>query len=490
MGRERALLVATLTAPPSPELREVGGADWIEVRAEATGELDAGWLRNRFRGGLIYGLGAEMSGEARYRRLCAAREYDLIDLDGERDLVPEILEAIPRERRLISWHGPGEGHEDLRRRFERYAAAGAALIRLVPYARVLADGLAPLSLLKSLRRPDLVAYAAGDCGYWTRPLAARLGAPWIFGEASGREDGCSIARLIEDFGAPRPWAVDEVFGIAGDPVLQAYSTRLHNAAYRALGRKALYLPFPCPGFADLWQGIVAPGALDGLGFHLRGLTTVSPHKEAALAQARISTALSRQAGAANLLLRRGAVWTATTTDALGVLEPLYRRRIPLAGFRAAVLGCGGTGRAVAAALSAAGAEVSLVNRGKVRGQSAARRLGLPFVPLAGFAPVGFDLIVNATPLGRQPDEWPFDAGRARRDTVIADFVYRSSPTRLAAVARARGLRVIDGHEILGVQVREQFRRLTGQPWPDQVTSMPPAARGTAPVGPTDSRLRS
>ncbi|MGH8532993.1 MAG: hypothetical protein ACREV1_09790 [Gammaproteobacteria bacterium] len=117
-----------------------------------------------------------------------------------------------------------------------------------------------------------------------------------------------------------------------------------------------------------------------------------------------------------------------------------------------------------------------MNRGKARGHSAARRLGLPFVPLAGFAPAGFDLIVNATPLGREPDECPFDAGRARHDTVIADFVYRSSPTRLAAVARARGLRVIDGHEILGVQVREQFRRLTGQPWPDRLATTRPPRR--------------
>ncbi|MGH8508419.1 MAG: type I 3-dehydroquinate dehydratase [Gammaproteobacteria bacterium] len=483
MAGGRAQLVATLDAPPSPEAREIRDADWIEVRAEVTGELDAGWLRNRFRGGLIYSLGAGMSAEARCRRLCAAREYDLIDLDGERDLLPEVLEAIPRERRLISWHGPGESHEDLRRRFERYAEVGATLIRLVPCARVLTDGLAPLSLLKSLRRPDLLAYASGESGYWTRPLAARLGAPWLFGQASespGGTGGCGIARLIEDFGAPLLWAVDEVFGIAGDPVLQAYSTRLHNAAYRALGRKALYLPFPCPAFADLWKGIVAPGALDGLGFPLRGITTVSPHKEAALAQARISSALSRQAGAANLMIRHEAGWTATTTDALGVLEPLRRRSIPLAGTRAAVLGCGGAGRAVAAALSAAGAEVLLVNRGKARGHYAAHRLGLPFVPLARFAPAGFDLIVNATPLGRGPDECPFDAGRARHDTVIADFVYGRFPTRLTALTCGRGLRVIDGHEILGVQVREQFRRLTGQPWPEQVAATPPPRRAGQP----------
>ena len=177
-----------------------------------------------------------------------------------------------------------------------------------------------------------------------------------------------------------------------------------------------------------------------------------------------------RAGSANLVYRRGGQWVADTTDPAGVLETLAGRGIAVAGRRAAVVGCGGSGRAVAAALARAGANVVLSNRSRIRGEWAARRLGLPLVDLASFSAVDFNLIVNATPVGRTSEELPFACDRLSAGTVIVDLVYAPRPTPLAVAAEARGACVIAGHEVLLVQATRQFEKMTGRiipaaPWP-------------------------
>ena len=191
---------------------------------------------------------------------------------------------------------------------------------------------------------------------------------------------------------------------------------------------------------------------------MQGFTVASPNKEAAAAmEARGKT--SRDAASANLVFRRGRGWAATTTDPAGVLANLDRRTLP--GRRAAVIGCGGSGRAIASALRRAGAQVSLVNRCLERGEQASRLLGLPFAPLSRFSADGYDLIINATPVGARGDLLPFTLRGVARHAMVVDLVYAESPTPLVESARASGLRVVDGREVLLAQVERQFTRMTG-----------------------------
>src|SRR5512140_1530055 len=111
---KEALLVASLTEPPSSGGEELahltGAAGWLEVRADLVGDLDPAWLRDRFPGRLLYTLRSRAEGGAhsasrdkRRRRLRDnATRYDLVDLEGDRDLAPDLLDAIPAERRVIS----------------------------------------------------------------------------------------------------------------------------------------------------------------------------------------------------------------------------------------------------------------------------------------------------------------------------------------------------------------------------------------------------
>jgi 3-dehydroquinate dehydratase/shikimate dehydrogenase len=136
--------------------------------------------------------------------------------------------------------------------------------------------------------------------------------------------------------------------------------------------------------------------------------------------------------------------------------------------KAAVIGCGGAGRAVAAALQQSGIDVTLVNRGKERGDRATQLLGLPFVLLSEFQAQGFTLLVNATPIGREDEALPFAIDSLSRDTVVVDLAYGTRPTPLVSGIHTRGGTVIDGYDVVLTQVRKQFEMMVGMEMPRSV----------------------
>ena len=163
---------------------------------------------------------------------------------------------------------------------------------------------------------------------------------------------------------------------------------------------------------------------------------------------------------------RAPVWEGENTDCEGVVLALGWRGIAIGGARALVIGAGGAGKATAFALAMAGAEVTLANRGIDRGREVAAELDLPFVPLVEADPAGFDLVVNATALGRRAaDALPFDPQRLDPGAAVVDLVYGRGPTALGRAALARGARVVDGREVLLGQALSQFRLMTGHELP-------------------------
>jgi 3-dehydroquinate dehydratase/shikimate dehydrogenase len=471
----RATLVASLAEPPSPDGGEVAGldgrADWLEVRADRVGDLEPETLRARFGGRLLYTLRSRAEGgaqagprEARRRRIAeAAARYDLVDLEADRDLAPDLLDTIPPERRIVSWHGPATDLAGLRARFEHLARTPAAYYKLVPRAEQPGEELVPLALAADLGRRDLICFAGGEPGFWTRLVAPRLGAPVVYGSATARAAApgqLSIQRLRLDYGLPELPPVDRLFGVVGRPALGSLSPRLHNAAYRRLGVRALYVPFEVEHFGDFWLEVVEPDLLARIGFPLSGLSVTRPHKEVAFAVAGATSPLAQQLQAVNTLILRRGVWEGETTDAIGVVEALRARGVEPRGLRALVLGCGAAGRAAALGLKLAGADVVVANRGAERGLAAARMLALPFVPAAEVEPGEYDLIVHATPLGRDAaEEPPIAVARLTAGTAVVDLVYGERPTRLVAQAAARGLTAIDGREVLLRQAAPQFRAM-------------------------------
>ncbi len=478
----RATLIATLTHPPTDaELDRLAvEADVLEMRADLLGDLPAERLRARFPGRLLYTLRSRAEGGAgdsapdkRRKRIAeSSAGYDLVDLESERDLSSGLLSAIGEERRILSWHGGPTPLAGLAARLERMLGASAFLYKLVPAAHQPGEAFGPLQLLAQVGRGDVAAFASGLPGAWTRLVAPRLGAPVVYGaagETPAAPGQLSIARLRSDYGLPDLPPVAALFGIVGNPVFHSLSPRLHNGCYRALGLPGLYLPFHVDSFGDFWLDVVEAGAFEELGLPLRGLSVTAPHKEAALAVAGAASPLAERIGAANTLILDDGVWEAESTDPEGVVLPIRARGVEVVGMRAAVVGAGGAGRSAAVGLAAAGARVTLVNRNEAKGRFVANELRLAFSLLDGFDPSGFDLLVQATSLGRKPeDPLPFAVDRIRPGTVVVDLVYLAEsldPTALLAAAIGRGAVAIDGREVLLSQALGQFRGMTGREMP-------------------------
>lgn len=491
------ILVGTLTAPLASIPREIqqlpAAVTCLQLRADLAGDIPAARLRNYFSGEILYSLrssryGGDFEGsplERERKILSAASGYDLVELEAGMDLSPALLDAIPPARRVISWRET-DSTASLSAIFKTLTAVPAKFYCLRATALKPSEGLRPLQFLQELGRKDVVAFSEGAAGCWTQLLAPHFGSPLVFGnihQRTSQPGEFTIQQLVQDYGFPEVRLLRELYGIAGNPILQSPSPRLHNAGYRALNYPAMFVPFPVDGFQDFWREMIESPALERLGIPIQGLTIVSPHKEAALAVADAHSPMVYRAGSTNIFVRRNQQWEAHTTDPESIAG-VSGKYVSGSGCRTAVIGCGGAGRAVAAALHQAGAAVTLVNRGKERGRHAEELLGLPFVPLSEFQAHSFTLLVNATPIGRNDDSLPFAVDSLGSSAMVVDLAYGKHPTPLVTGVLARGGTVIDGHDVLLTQVRKQFRMMTGHDLPASVgreTVIPLTADEPQPV---------
>jgi len=266
-------------------------------------------------------------------------------------------------------------------------------------------------------------------------------------------------------------------GVLGDPVRHSLSPAMHNAALAALDLDWVYLALPAPA-SQLETVVRGLAAMD-----CRGLNVTLPHKQAVAALCQELTPLAQRLGAVNTLVPRGdGSWLGTNTDVEGFLAPL-RQRDPATwpDSQAVVLGCGGSARAVVAALVELGVgRISLAARRPEALRAfcsscsawAPQLQPLPWDGLtAQLSQV--DLLVNTTPVGMASQQDPDAAQRSplppaalerlRPQSTAYDLIYTPRPTALLRAAAARGCVAIDGLEMLVQQGAAALRLWTGLP---------------------------
>jgi shikimate dehydrogenase len=189
--------------------------------------------------------------------------------------------------------------------------------------------------------------------------------------------------------------------------------------------------------------------------NMHGALVTMPHKVTTLALAAEVTATARIAGACNaLLLRPDGTWLGDQFDGAGFVRGVQRKGLQLSGAKVLVSGSGGVGSAIAASLAASGiAEIALFDNYPASAKALGTRLAAHYpqlvVSTGSNDPAGFDLIVNATPLGmKEGDPLPFDIDRIDGKTFVGEVVMKTEITPLLEAALAKGCRIQVGSDML------------------------------------------
>jgi shikimate dehydrogenase len=217
--------------------------------------------------------------------------------------------------------------------------------------------------------------------------------------------------------------------LLGDPVAHSRSPAIHARAFQALGIDAVYAP------CRVTDVPAAVGALRALG--VAGANVTIPHKQAVIPSLDRLDQAAERIGAVNCIANRDGVLHGYNTDREGILRALG----PFSG-RAVVLGAGGSARAVVDAFKP---RVTIVNRTGSRAEQLAREMGVTASGPEALAQA--DLVVNCTSVGMSGEEMPVDPALIR--STVIDLAYSArGDTALIRAVRARGLRAIDGIEVL------------------------------------------
>jgi len=256
-----------------------------------------------------------------------------------------------------------------------------------------------------------------------------------------------------------------VLFIAGDPIAQVKSPAGVTRLLRAGGADAIVVPAHVrpPDFRAFLDTARRLPNVDGV------IATV-PHKFALYEACETMTPQARSIGAVNVARRTaGGGWHGDMCDGSAYVAGLHKLGFDPRGRRALLVGAGGAGSAIAHALADAGVSALAVHdRDPARRDALLARLrayGVP-APVAGSGdPSGFDLVINATPMGMQAsDPLSVDASRLASGTFVGDVVTMPAVTPLLQAARERGCPTMTGVDMFEAVAERIAQFYLERPW--------------------------
>ncbi len=252
-------------------------------------------------------------------------------------------------------------------------------------------------------------------------------------------------------------------GLIGWPVEHSRSPAMHNAAFAALGLDWQYVLLPTP--RDQIEAVIARLRAG----ELAGANVTIPHKQAVLPFLDEVDPAAQAVGAVNTIVRRADRLIGFNTDTLGFKRALLETGAVVKDQPCAVLGAGGSARAVVYVLQELGAQITVYARDVEK----ARALHADCRSLGALAEIdpATQLIVNTTPVGLSPNvdasPWP-DNVPFPANALIFDLINNPSRTRLMQQAEQAGLRAVNGWSMLVYQGAAAFEMWTGVKPPVEV----------------------
>ncbi len=250
------------------------------------------------------------------------------------------------------------------------------------------------------------------------------------------------------------------YGLVGYPLGHSLSPVMHNTAFRELDVDAVYELFPMPQ----QEQAAFFKALKDKDSHIFGLNVTVPHKESVIPFLDGMDPFAAKVGAVNtVVITPERKLIGHNTDGPGFLTHLIEEGFAPKDKRVAILGAGGAARALISVLCLVPQRprtIKVFDVDRERAATLVRDLSLRMdtqcvqivtsvddldIELA-------DLLINATPIGMKPQ----DPCLVREELLhphimVYDLVYNPAQTKLLALAKARGVRSVNGLKMLFYQ---------------------------------------
>jgi shikimate dehydrogenase len=263
----------------------------------------------------------------------------------------------------------------------------------------------------------------------------------------------------------------------GYPTSSFKAPMIYNPYFESIGVKACVVP----------MGVRAEDFAAALPVIFRfsnvhGALITMPHKVAVTGILdEVSTSV-KVAGSCNAVLRRpDGTLLGDMFDGEGFVRGVLRKGRTVKGASALVIGSGGVGSAIAASLAGCGLRrIGLYDISAEAMGGLQERLNEHYPALLTATgsndPEGYDIIVNATPLGmNEGDPMPVDVSRIAPSSFVGEVVMKRETTAFLAAALARGCEVQVGLDMLYEQI-PAYLEFFGFP-----TTTPDALRAVARI---------
>jgi shikimate dehydrogenase len=255
-------------------------------------------------------------------------------------------------------------------------------------------------------------------------------------------------------GAPMIDGDTKLIAHIGHPTTTFRAPLIYNPWFKRRGINAAVVPLgvTAKNFREAF-----PQICRFTNFH--GALITMPHKVVVVDWLDEASAAVRVAGACNAVrLNDDGKLIGGMFDGEGFVRAVAHNGRTIAGQRVLIVGAGGVGSAIAASCAKAGAgEIALTDTRAEAAERLGERLQLNYpdlkLSIGSNDPWGFDIAVNATPLGTYlGDPLPMDPSRLSPTALVGEVVLKPETTPFLAAAKARGLARVTGLDMLFEQI--------------------------------------
>jgi shikimate dehydrogenase len=236
--------------------------------------------------------------------------------------------------------------------------------------------------------------------------------------------------------------------IVGDPITQVKSPAGVTQSFHEMGYNTFVMPahVSTKDLAQWHAGVSLAKNVDGI------IVTV-PHKFTCHNLCATTSERAAFLGAVNTMRRNvDSSWHGDMFDGLGFVAAMRERNCQPEGKKALLVGAGGAGSAIAHALVSAGVDMLAIHDpdSARRDELVNRLAGLGKCPVVHGSkkPGGFDIVVNATPVGMNSgDPYPVEVQDITASTFVGCVITQPSVTPLILAARAKGCPTMTGADM-------------------------------------------